>query len=110
MVSAPTIQLLFNFHCPTADGLSPRVMFAVYFPEAARMMLKISLWLSCVINSWGDCTHDFGKGTISAGLSLYGTTFVLPFLRCHCYFKRYKPLLTWGRTNTVICTLILDNK
>jgi hypothetical protein len=49
MVSAPTILLLFNFNCPTADGLSPRVMFADYFSESACMILKISLWLSCVI-------------------------------------------------------------
>jgi hypothetical protein len=48
MVSAPTILLIFNFNFSTADGLSPRVMFADYFPEAACMMLKISLWLSSV--------------------------------------------------------------
>lgn len=49
MVSAPTSLLLFNFNCPTAYGLSPRVMFADYFHVAACMMLKISLWLSYVI-------------------------------------------------------------
>jgi hypothetical protein len=48
MVSAPTILLPFNFNFPTADGLSPRVMFTDYFSDAACMMLKISLWLSCV--------------------------------------------------------------
>jgi len=51
MVSAPTILLRFNMNCPTADGLSPRVMFADHFREAACMMLKISLWLSCVVVS-----------------------------------------------------------
>ena len=50
MVSAPTILLLFNcnFIFPTADGFSPRVMFADYFAAAACLMLKFSLWLSCV--------------------------------------------------------------
>jgi hypothetical protein len=48
MVSAPTILLLFNFNCRTADGFSPRVIFADYSVEDACMMLKISLWLSCV--------------------------------------------------------------
>lgn len=42
-MSAPTILLRFNLNCPTADGLSPRVMFADDFPEAACMMVKISL-------------------------------------------------------------------
>jgi len=76
MVSAPTVLLHFNLNYPTADGLSPRVMFADYFPEAACMMLKISLWLSCVIVS-GVILHTisvketFHRCCLWAELTLY---------------------------------------